>query len=48
MLKQTSKQLPYSGRVLIDAFRSLYCNTNGRPAHPIRLMRGLLILFLEV
>lgn len=27
-----------------DAFRPLYCNTNGRPAHPIRLMCGLLIL----
>ena len=22
----------------------LYCSTNGRPAHPIRLMCGLLIL----
>ena len=27
-----------------NAFPSLYCNTNGRPAHPIRLMCGLLIL----
>ena len=26
------------------AFSPLYCNTNGRPAHPIRLMCGLLIL----
>ena len=27
-----------------NAFSPLYCNTNGRPAHPIRLMCGLLIL----
>lgn len=27
-----------------DAFSPLYCSTNGRPAHPIRLMCGLLIL----
>ncbi len=27
-----------------DAFRSLYCEDNGRPAKPIRLMVGLLIL----
>ena len=27
-----------------DAFRSLYCSDNGRPALPIRLMVGLLIL----
>ena len=26
------------------AFSPLYCSTNGRPAHPIRLMCGLLIL----
>ena len=27
-----------------NAFSPLYCSTNGRPAHPIRLMCGLLIL----
>ena len=27
-----------------NAFSPLYCNNNGRPAHPIRLMCGLLIL----
>ena len=27
-----------------EAFSPLYCRTNGRPAHPIRLMCGLLIL----
>ena len=27
-----------------NAFSPLFCNTNGRPAHPIRLMCGLLIL----
>ena len=27
-----------------NAFSPLYCRTNGRPAHPIRLMCGLLIL----
>ena len=27
-----------------DAFSPLYCIANGRPAHPIRLMCGLLIL----
>ena len=27
-----------------DAFSPLYCSNNGRPAHPIRLMCGLLIL----
>ena len=27
-----------------DVFSSLYCRTNGCPAHPIRLMCGLLIL----
>lgn len=27
-----------------DSFSPLYCSTNGRPAHPIRLMCGLLIL----
>ncbi|MBW4898119.1 IS5 family transposase [Prevotella denticola] len=27
-----------------DAFTPLYCSNNGRPAHPIRLMCGLLIL----
>ena len=27
-----------------DAFSPLYCSTNGRPAHPVRLMCGLLIL----
>lgn len=27
-----------------DAFKSLYCEDNGRPAKPIRLMVGLLIL----
>lgn len=27
-----------------DSFSPLYCRTNGRPAHPIRLMCGLLIL----
>ena len=27
-----------------DAFRSLYCEDNGRPAKPIRLKVGLLIL----
>ena len=27
-----------------NAFSSLYCSNNGRPAHPIRLMCGLLIL----
>ena len=27
-----------------NAFSPLYCNTNGRPAHPIRLICGLLIL----
>ena len=27
-----------------DSFSRLYCSTNGRPAHPIRLMCGLLIL----
>ena len=27
-----------------NAFSPLYCNTNGRPDHPIRLMCGLLIL----
>lgn len=27
-----------------DAFSPLYCSTNGRPAHPIRLMCGLPIL----
>ena len=25
-----------------NAFSPLYCRTNGRPAHPIRLMCGLL------
>ena len=32
------------GNVFENAFSPLYCNTNGRPAHPIRLMCGLLIL----
>ncbi|MBW4748313.1 transposase, partial [Prevotella histicola] len=27
-----------------DSFSHLYCSTNGRPAHPIRLICGLLIL----
>ena len=27
-----------------NAFSPLYCSTNGRPAHPIHLMCGLLIL----
>jgi len=27
-----------------DAFSPLYCSNNGRPALPIRLMEGLLIL----
>ena len=27
-----------------NAFSTLYCSNNGRPAHPIRLMCGLLIL----
>lgn len=27
-----------------NAFSPLYCSNNGRPAHPIRLMCGLLIL----
>ena len=27
-----------------NAFSPLYCSNNGRPAHPIRLMYGLLIL----
>lgn len=27
-----------------DAFASLYCQNNGRPAKPIRLLVGLLIL----
>ena len=27
-----------------NAFSPLYCNNNGRPAHAIRLMYGLLIL----
>ena len=27
-----------------DAFSPLYCSRNGRPAHPVRLMCGLLIL----
>ena len=27
-----------------NGFSPLYCSTNGRPAHPIRLMCGLLIL----
>ena len=27
-----------------NAFSPWYCNTNGRPTHPIRLMCGLLIL----
>ena len=32
------------GNVFENAFSPLYCSTNGRPAHPIRLMCGLLIL----
>ena len=32
------------GNVLKNAFSPLYCSNNGRPAHPIRLMCGLLIL----
>ena len=27
-----------------DAFLSLYCQNNGRPGNPIRLMYGMLIL----
>lgn len=27
-----------------ESFSPLYCGINGRPAHPFRLMRGLLIL----
>ena len=32
------------GKSFENAFSPLYCSTNGRPAHPIRLMCGLLIL----